>query len=73
MPKVFRGFVSTWAAAWPGAATGSSLAAALFTDPTGIATLFLGLLALAIATVAYNIYQAIGKAQAVGKAVKSAA
>ncbi len=55
---------------------------ALFTDPTGIAILFLGLfarpiaatpLALAIATVAYNIYQAIGKAQAVGKAVKSAA
>ncbi len=46
---------------------------ALFTDPTGIATLFLGLLALAIATVAYNIYQAVRKVQAVGKAVKSAA
>ena len=29
--------------------------------------------ALAIATVAYNIYQAIGKAQAVGQAAKSAA
>jgi len=29
--------------------------------------------ALAIATVAYNIYQAIGKAQAVGKAAKPAA
>ena len=50
--------------------------AALFTDPTGIAIFFLGLfarpiaatlLALAIATVAYNIYQAVRKA------VKSAA
>ncbi len=30
-------------------------------------------LTLAITTAAYNIYQAIGKAQAVGKAVKSAA
>ncbi len=48
----------------------------LFTDPTGIAILFGGLFArpiaatlpaLAIATVAYNIYQAVGKA------VKSAA
>ncbi len=29
--------------------------------------------ALAIATVAYNIYQAIGKTQAIGKAAKSAA
>ncbi len=58
------------------------MAAALFTDPTGIAIFFLGLFArpiaatlpaLAIATVAYNIYQAIGKAQAVGKAANSAA
>ncbi len=30
-------------------------------------------LALAIATAAYNIYQAVGKAQAVGQAAKSAA
>ena len=29
--------------------------------------------ALAIATVAYNIYQAVGKAQAVGNAMKPAA
>ena len=47
------------------------MAAALFTDPTGTAILFLGLftrpvaaslLVLAIATVAYNIYQAVRKA-----------
>ena len=47
------------------------MAAALFTDPTGIAILFLDLfgrpiaatlLVLAIATGAYNIYQAVWKA-----------
>ncbi len=58
------------------------MAAALFTEPTRIAIFFFGLFArpiaatlpaLAIATVAYNIYQAIGKAQAVRKAATSAA